>query len=92
MKTNFILSLIVSLVMFASSCGRGNKPSHSEESAEVKIKIDTAKLAMLIDPVCKMSLEQFPVGDTTTYEGKLYGFCSTDCKKEFLQDPQAYLK
>lgn len=36
-----------------------------------------------------------PVGagitDTCHYQTKAYGFCSTECKKEFLKDPKKYL-
>jgi YHS domain-containing protein len=28
--------------------------------------------------------------DTTTYKGKLYGFCSKECKDAFLADPAGY--
>jgi YHS domain-containing protein len=29
--------------------------------------------------------------DTTRYKGKLYGFCSKECKAEFLKDPDGYV-
>ena len=32
-----------------------------------------------------------PVKATATYKGKLYSFCSTKCKVEFLKDPDAFL-
>jgi YHS domain-containing protein len=28
--------------------------------------------------------------DTTRYKGKLYGFCSRECKEEFLKNPEGY--
>lgn len=31
------------------------------------------------------------ITDTCHYEGKAYGFCSTECKDAFLQDPKKYL-
>ncbi len=31
------------------------------------------------------------LSDTTTYKGKLYGFCSAECKADFLKDPEAHL-
>lgn len=31
------------------------------------------------------------ISDTTHYDGKAYGFCSTECKDEFLKDPKKYL-
>lgn len=32
------------------------------------------------------------IADTAHYEGKVYGFCATECKVEFLQNPKAYIK
>ena len=31
------------------------------------------------------------LSDTATYKGKLYGFCSAECKADFLKDPEAHL-
>ena len=31
------------------------------------------------------------VSDTAQYKGKLYGFCSAECKADFLKDPEAHL-
>lgn len=31
------------------------------------------------------------VSDTAQYKGKVYGFCSEDCKGEFVKDPEAYV-
>lgn len=55
------------------------------------IVIDTAKLAMKIDPICEMPVTDKP-GDTATYQGKLYGFCATGCKEAFLKEPAKYIK
>ena len=41
------------------------------------------------DPSCGMPLKA-GLEDTTTYKGKLYGFCSKECKDAFLQDPAGY--
>ncbi len=46
--------------------------------------IDPARLVSLTDPVCKMDIREH-FADTTLVNGKLYGFCSTYCKKEFLK-------
>ena len=53
--------------------------------------IDLATLAMKIDPVCKMSLEEYPATATGDHEGKTYGFCSVVCQKKFAEDPAAIL-
>jgi len=31
------------------------------------------------------------VNDTAHYKGKVYGFCATECKNEFLKNPEGYL-
>ncbi len=41
------------------------------------------------DPSCGMPLTA-GLEDTTTYKGKLYGFCSKECKEAFLKEPAAY--
>jgi YHS domain-containing protein len=41
------------------------------------------------DPACGMPLTA-GLEDTTRYKGKLYGFCSKECKEEFLKNPAGY--
>ena len=38
------------------------------------------------DPACGMPLK-YGLEDSATYKGKLYGFCSRECKEAFLKDP-----
>ena len=42
------------------------------------------------DPSCGMPLRA-GVSDTAHYKGKLYGFCSPECKSDFLSNPSAHL-
>jgi len=42
------------------------------------------------DPACGMPLTA-ELEDTTRYKGKLYGFCSKECKAEFLKNPDGYV-
>ncbi len=53
--------------------------------------IDISGLAMKVDPVCKMSLEEYPPVTTATYKGKDYGFCSDFCKRKFEENPDKLL-
>lgn len=56
------------------------------------IDIHTAQLATDMDYVCGMKLTTDEmITDTSTYDGKLYGFCSTECKTMFAEDPKKYL-
>jgi YHS domain-containing protein len=41
------------------------------------------------DPACGMPLTA-GLEDTSRYKGKLYGFCSKECKEEFLKNPDGY--
>ena len=46
------------------------------------------------DPVCGADLKQGGLRSSfpkTTYQGKIYYFCSDQCKKEFDKDPERYL-
>jgi len=42
------------------------------------------------DPTCGMPVSA-GIHDTTHYENKVLGFCSTECKNEFLKNPKAGL-
>ena len=55
------------------------------EIAFRNLKFDNTK-----DLYCGMPLTA-GVGDTANYKGKLYGFCSKECKEEFEKNPAAYL-
>ena len=43
------------------------------------------------DLACGMPISA-GVEDTTHYKGKVYGFCSKECKADFLKDPETALK
>ena len=48
-------------------------------------------VAMVIDPVCKMKIEESSAVATSEYKGKKYYFCAMGCKKAFDADPEKYL-
>ncbi|NAW52103.1 YHS domain-containing protein [Elizabethkingia argentiflava] len=41
------------------------------------------------DPICQMKTAEF-LKDTAIYKGRVYGFCSDYCKKEFKKNPKNY--
>ncbi len=43
------------------------------------------------DPSCGMPLTA-GIEDTVHYDGKVYGFCSDECKQIFLKDPKTIAK
>ncbi len=42
------------------------------------------------DPVCKMEVDENGTKNTSTYEENTYYFCSTECKREFDDNPTKY--
>ncbi|HEY2349547.1 MAG TPA: YHS domain-containing protein [Puia sp.] len=43
------------------------------------------------DPNCGMPVTA-GIGDTVHYKGKVYGFCSDECRDAFLKNPEALAK
>ena len=66
----------------------GTKPPVEKSAA---LKYDAATFATNIDPVCEMDISA-GVADTATYKGKIYGFCGTGCKEEFVKKPADFIK
>ena len=80
--------LVAFLFVFLISCDTKNTPAN--ESANNKPeKLTLSDMSNKKDPVCEMSLEH--VGDTTLYNGKIIGFCSSECKSDFVKDPSKYI-
>jgi len=48
-------------------------------------------MAMAIDPVCKMKVDESKPAATSEYKGKQYYFCAVGCKKSFDKNPEKYL-
>ena len=46
---------------------------------------------MAIDPVCGMEVDENSAKDRSSFEGKTYFFCSTDCREEFDEAPEEYI-
>lgn len=43
------------------------------------------------DPVCGMKIDSEDAAGKLEYDGKTYYFCSLYCKREFEEDPEAYV-
>lgn len=56
----------------------------------IKIALTEADLASKKDLVCGMPAFRF-MKDTATFNKKIYAFCSTECKDEFLKNPKGYI-
>jgi YHS domain-containing protein len=44
-----------------------------------------------LDPVCLMDVDPATARHTVEYEGRTLVFCAPSCKKQFLENPAAYL-
>ena len=67
-------------------------PEPAPEPVVLNHAVDPSTLALMIDPVCKMSFEEYAVETTTEHAGKQYGFCSDFCKRKFAEDPDKLLE
>ncbi len=45
----------------------------------------------VLDPVCKMEIDDESAAATTVFEGKRYYFCCAACKEKFLDAPRKFL-
>ena len=45
----------------------------------------------VVDPICKMTIEDKDAAATSLYKGTTYYFCSGPCKEDFDKDPESYL-
>ncbi len=46
---------------------------------------------MVIDPVCKMKVDENKAAGKSEYKGQTYYFCAPGCKKKFDENPQKYV-
>jgi xanthine dehydrogenase accessory factor len=51
-----------------------------------------AEPAEAVDPVCGMTVAAGPASHRLEHDGVTYYFCRASCRREFEQDPAAYLK
>jgi YHS domain-containing protein len=94
MKKIITFSLIL-LVACNSNNSENKKETLSQPASKDSINVGTAisdslKVDNKKDPICGMPVKG-NINDTTFYQGKLYGFCSTECKDEFLKNPKEHI-
>jgi YHS domain-containing protein len=89
-------SLFIPVALYCLLTACGQKTNTTADVAAPAPAADTAKkytLAMVVnkkDPSCGMPLTA-GLEDTVHYKDKAYGFCSKECKNEFLKNPEGYL-
>lgn len=92
----FIVALLVlGACHHASDAAGGQAAAGKQDSAGVEAvgvnpALKNLSFAYAKDPSCGMPLKA-GLEDTVTYNGKLYGFCSKECKDAFMNDPASYL-
>ncbi len=88
--------LLIISILFAACNSQSPKVNTAENTkdtvavtAPVK-KFAGVKFASTKDLGCGMPLSA-GLEDTAHYKGKIYGFCSIECKNDFLKDPEGHL-
>ena len=87
--------LLISLLFTACSQQPNNnkaitKAREEQQNIKPENKFPNVEFASQKDLSCGMPLSA-GVEDTAHYDGKVYGFCSSECKETFLKDPEKYL-
>jgi YHS domain-containing protein len=93
MKKIFFYSVLAVSITLGACNQKAAAPKGGDKmtSDPKGVNIKLSQLATNKDLNCGMGLEEGVIADTTTYQGKIYGFCSPECKADFLKDPAAKL-
>jgi len=90
-------SFLIGSSLFLLACGQNNEnkttPNADTSKVTMTEKSDEKTFAVTLvdnkkDPSCGMPVTA-GISDTAHYENKVLGFCSTECKNEFLKNPKA---
>lgn len=93
--------LLIAGIAIVLSCNKKETKAHPHDhphtmesetmSKDLKNPLNKLTYASKMDFTCNMDLSKYGVSDTVTYKGKLYGFCSSVCKDDFMKKPDEYL-
>jgi YHS domain-containing protein len=64
----------------------------SDKYDSVRVKDTRGDAMVVVDPVCKMELDEKDTTFKTEYKGKTYYFCGLSDKKIFDEDPEKYVE
>ena len=90
---SFFAAAAITLVVTACNNGQTKeepKPAKQDSTkmeTELPATIDARIVDNMKDPACGMPVAA-GINDTLRYDNKLYGFCSKECKEEFLKTPK----
>lgn len=90
MKVFSIATFCVATLLLFSCQKKENLQVKHASNMELKQKLNV-KVINAEDPICHMKTDNF-IQDTMTYNGQVYGFCSTYCKDEFKANPSKFIK
>jgi YHS domain-containing protein len=90
MKYILVLFSFFSFGSFIASCNN-QVQADKEESPAIAANVDTVRFTAAMvdnkkDPSCGMPISA-GVEDTVHYNNKILGFCSKECKDDFLKNP-----
>ena len=95
-KYNRILSLVILIsCVFGAACNEAKPKTEviqmRKPSTDSAMKFTVAMVDNKKDPSCGMPVTA-GIADTVHYEGKILGFCSVECKEQFLKNPKELVK
>ncbi|HEY3362895.1 MAG TPA: YHS domain-containing protein [Methanosarcina sp.] len=71
-----------------------NKENGTQEASEQAMSATTNSMdasSTVVDPVCKMEIDEKTAEFTSEYEGTTYYFCCASCKEKFDENPEKYV-
>lgn len=89
--------LPVAAIIALAACNQKAETKAAEQQPEITaaepetVNVKVSDLATPKDFICGMDVVDGSIADTASYEGKLYGFCSKECKAEFAKEPAKYV-
>ena len=88
--------LVVILLTILFSCKSGTPEANNLTKDSITVSKNTTNLFehMLVDnrkdPSCGMPVTA-GISDTAHYKNKVLGFCSKECKEDFLKNPEVFI-
>jgi YHS domain-containing protein len=76
------------------ACGEGDGHGSHESGGygvQTKAEVTGDKAEAVKDPVCGMEIGDIKKAPSEEYKGKVYYFCSEQCKKTFKKAPTSYI-
>ena len=92
MKNITLIIVLLLSAAFIVSCGSHGAKENKELQAGPITQVDSSKYSTSMvdnkkDPSCGMPLSA-GIEDTVHYQNKVLGFCSKECKDDFLKNPK----